>query len=91
MSTVQASTYDYPATVTPSDTVDDPAGTFTGLYVITSGTLKFTPYNGPQAGSSITIAVIAGTYLCWPVKRVWSSTTSATVLGLVSPVVRQGA
>ncbi len=90
-STVQASTYDYPAVVTASDTVNDPAGPFTGLLVTASGTLKFTPQAGPQVNGAITIAVLAGTYLCFPVKRVWSGTTTATVLGLVSVMVRQGA
>ncbi len=90
MSDVTASTYDYPAVVTVSDSVNDPAGPFTGLYVSASGVLKFTPLSGPQAYGAITINVFEGTYLCFPVKRVWSGTTTATVIGLVSPIVKQG-
>ena len=90
MATVQARTYDYPVAVTKSDTASDPGGPFTGLYVDTGGVLKFTPYNGPNAGTSITINVTTGTELHWPVQRVWSSVTTAVVFGLVSPVVQQG-
>lgn len=91
MSTLQASLADYPATVTPSDATDDPAGPFAALLVTVAGNLKFTPRNGPQANSSLTIAVVAGQYICFPVKRVWQNGTTATVLGLVSAVVPQGA
>jgi hypothetical protein len=82
-STVQAVTYDFPATVTKSDSVDDPAGPFAGLLVAVTGDVKFTPLAGPQAGGSMTITgAPAGMYLHFPVKRVWSSVTSATVFGL---------
>jgi hypothetical protein len=90
MSTVQASSYDYAVAVTKSDTADDPAGPFTGLYVSASGTLVCDNYGGPQGSNPITVAVVAGGYICWPVKRV-RTTTNATVFGLVSPVVKQGA
>ncbi len=88
-STVQASTYDYAVAVTKSDTVNDPAGPFTGLYVSASGTLILYNQNGLESTNPITIAAIAGTYICWPVKRVGAS-SGATVFGLVSPVVKQG-
>lgn len=89
-STVQASTYDRAVTVTPSDTVDDPEGPFTGLYIVASGTLVCDNRNGLPSVNPLTFAVLAGTYICWPIKRV-RTTTTATVLGLVSAVVRQGA
>ena len=88
--TVQAILFDYPVAVTKSDATDDPAGTFSALLVDTGGVLKITPYGGPDASSSITINVLAGQYILFPVKRVWSTTTTALVFGLVSPVVRQG-
>ena len=88
-STVQASTYDYAVAVTPSDTVNDPAGPFTGLYVSASGTLVCDNLNGLATSNPITISVVAGGYVCWPIKRIRTGTT-ATVLGLVSAVVKQG-
>mgnify|MGYP001608707515 CR=1 FL=1 len=91
MSNPWATTYDWPVAVTKSDTADDPAGAFAGLLVDTAGILKITPYGGPNAGSSVTINVVAGEYIRFPVKRVWSSTTTAVVFGLVSSIVRQGA
>lgn len=86
MSTVQSSTYDWPTAITKSDTVADPAGPFTGLYVDTGGVLKITPLNGPLAKTSLTINVVAGGYVCFPVQRVWNGTTTAVVFGLKSPV-----
>ena len=88
-STIQASTYDRAIAVTPSDTVDDPAGPFTGLYVSAGGTLVCDNLNGTYSSNPITLTVVAGGYICWPIKRIRTSTT-ATVLGLVSPIVRQG-
>lgn len=90
MSTLWADTYEYPVAVTKSDTVADPAGPFAGLLVDTGGALKLTPVNGPNAGISITINVVAGQYVRFPVQRVWSSTTAAIVFGLVSAIVAQG-
>jgi hypothetical protein len=90
MSNLWASTYDYPASVTKSDTVADPAGPFAGLLVDTGGVLKFTPWTGPLAGSSMTINVVAGQYICFPVQRVWNGTTTAVVVGLVSGIQEQG-
>jgi hypothetical protein len=87
MSTVQASTYDWAAAVTKSDTVDDPAGPFAGLYVSVAGTLILYNMNGPQA--PITITAVAGGYICWPVRRIGASST-ATAFGLVAAIVRQG-
>lgn len=90
MSNLWASVADYPVAVTKSDTVDDPGGPFAALLVTVAGNLVFWPLQGPQASSPLTIAVVAGQYICFPVKRVGASTT-ATVLGLVSAIVRQGA
>lgn len=90
MSNLWASTYDWPASVTKSDTVNDPAGPFSGLLVDTGGILRVTPTGGPLATSSITINVVAGGYICFPVSRVWSSTTTAVVVGLVSSIKAQG-
>lgn len=81
MSNLKASIADYPATVTESDTVDDPAGPFTALLVTVGGTLKLTPYLGPLAKSSLTLTVVAGQYICFPVRRVWTGNT-ASVVGL---------
>lgn len=89
MSNLWASIADYPVAVTKSDTVDDPGGNFAALLVTVSGNLVVWPVNGPLAAGGVTIAVVAGQYICFPVKRVGLSTT-ATVLGLVSAIVKQG-
>ena len=92
MSTVQARTFDFPVAVTVSDTTADPAGPFTGLLVTAAGTLKLTPRSGPLASSSLTISgsLPVGTYIEFPVSRVWSTGTSATVVGLKSPIIPGG-
>lgn len=90
MSNLQARLYDYPVDVTKSDSVNDPAGPFSGLLVQSAGNVRLTPCNGPAASSSITLAVVAGQYLDFPVLRVWSTNTSATVCGLVSAVKQPG-
>jgi hypothetical protein len=91
MSTLQASLADWPATVTPSDTVDDAAGPFAALLITAAGTLEVFPLAGPQRASGLAIPVVAGQYICFPVKRVGiAGTTTATCIGLVSAVVRQG-
>jgi hypothetical protein len=86
-----ATTYDYPVAVTKSDTAQDPAGPFAGLLVDTAGILKMTPLGGPDATTSITINVVAGQYIRFPVRNVWSGTTTAVVFGLVgTSIVPQG-
>ena len=90
MSTLWAETYDYAVAVTKSDTVNDPAGPFAGLYVSAAGTVVCWNLNGPQSANPITITVVAGQYVRWPIKRIGAS-SSATVFGLVSAIVRQGA
>ena len=89
MSNLWAETYDYPASVTMSNTVDDPAGPFAGLLVNATGSLVVWPLSGPLAAGGVTIAVVAGEYIRFPVKRV--GTSSPSVLGLVSGIQRQGA
>lgn len=89
MSTVAAIVFDYAVAVTPSDTVNDPAGPFTALLVDTAGTIKVTLYGG--TGAAITLKVIAGQVVPFPVRRVWSTgTVTAVVFGLVSALVKQG-
>ena len=83
-----ATTYDYPATVTPSNTANDPAGPFAGVLCNAAGTIQVTPLNGPQAATSISIAVVEGEYLRFPIVRVWTGSPACT--GLVSNIVRQG-
>ena len=90
MSNLWAETYEYAAAVTKSDTLADPKGPFAGLLVDTAGILKLTPLNGPDAGGSITLNVVAGEYVRFPVQRVWSGTTTAVVFGLVAAIINQG-
>jgi hypothetical protein len=85
MSNLWADTYDYAVAVTKSDTVSDPAGPFAGLYCSAAGNVVILNQNGPQ--TAITIAVVAGQYVRWPVRRVNSTSTTATVFGLVSAIV----
>jgi hypothetical protein len=86
VSTVAAQTYDYAIAPTLSDSDDEPIP-FTGLYIGTTGNVVIWNYGGPQSANPITVPVVGGTYLLWPIKRVGLS-TSATVLGLVSAIVR---
>jgi hypothetical protein len=85
MSTLHAVTYDYPVAVTKSDTVNDPAGPFAGLLCTAAGTAIVWPLNGPQSASPVSIVVIAGQYLHFPVKRVGAS--SSNVVGLVGGAI----
>ena len=86
MSGLWATTYDYPVAVTPSNTVDDPAGPFAGLLSTAAGTITLWPLNGPQG--SIAVPVLAGQYIRFPVSRVGIG--SSACFGLVSSIVRQG-
>jgi hypothetical protein len=90
VSNLWAETYDYPIAPTLSDSVDDPAGPFTALQVGGAGNVVAYPMNGPQS-APVTIAVIAGQTLRFPIRRVGATGTTATGLfGLVSSIVRQG-
>lgn len=91
MSNLHANTYDWPAAVTPSDTVDDPNGVFSAVYVTAAGTLFVFPYAGPAAAAGIAIPVVANQYLRFPIKRIGvTGTVNATCIGLVSGIYRQG-
>jgi hypothetical protein len=90
VSDLHATVFDWPATPTKSDTDADPNGPFSSLLVDTGGILKLTPYGGPLAGSSLTLNVVAGEVVPFPVTRVWTSVTTAVVVGLVGAIVRQG-
>ena len=58
---------------------------------IVGGTaLKVTPKFGPLAASSLSLVVFAGQYIQFPVQRVWSTGTTATVVGLKSPIIQGG-
>jgi hypothetical protein len=87
MSNLWAETYDVPVGVTESDTVDDPAGPFAGLYCGGAGNVVVWPLNGT---GSVTMAVVAGGYLRFPIRRVGATSTTATGLfGLRSSIVQQ--
>ena len=92
MSNIGARTYSYPVAVTKSDSTNDPAGPFAGLLVTVAGNVVVFPLNGPGGGgtTSMTLAVIAGQELHFPVCRVGSTSTTATVFGLVDSIVQQG-
>ena len=87
MSSLWAETYDYPVAVTPSNTVDDPAGEFAGLLVTAAGTLSVWT-RGPVASQPVSIPVVAGQYIRFPVRRV--GTSSPACMGLISGIVKQG-
>ena len=86
MAQPQVLQYDDALTITASDSTDDPAGPFAGLYCMTAGTVKVTTY----AGTVVSVAMVAGGYLYVPVRRVWSAGTSGTYLGLRAATQRQG-
>ena len=90
MSTVRARLYDYPVAVTLGIAGADPAGPFAGAVCSVAGTAVFYPLNGPssQIGASVpvTMQVIAGQYLDFPIARFHTNTT-ATMLGLVAAAV----
>lgn len=81
MSSIQAITYEDAIAVTASDTTTDPAGPFAGLLVTATGNVKFTT----QRGSTVALtSVAANTVLPFVVARVWSTGTTATVLGCIA-------
>jgi hypothetical protein len=79
VSNILAQTYDGAADVTKSDTVADPAGPFAGLLVSVAGTLKLTTVRG----YTVAFTVVAGQEVHIATQRVWSTGTSATVIGLL--------
>ena len=86
MSTIYAITYSGSAAVTKSDTVDDPAGPFAGLVMTAVGTLKVTLVDG----STLTFGTetVINKEFHYQVKRVWSTGTGATVVGLYAPAIK---
>jgi hypothetical protein len=89
MSTAWARTYDWAVPITPSSTTDDPSGPFAGLLVTAAGDLSVWPLNGPQGSLPLTMVVIAGQELHFPIRRV-NVSGGAVAFGLVSGIVRQG-
>ena len=68
--------------VTESDTDADPNGPFRGIMVLTAGTVKITT----QGGDDVAFAdgeIATGIIHPIRVTRVWSTGTTATVLGAV--------
>jgi hypothetical protein len=81
MSDILASTYSSAKAVTTSDGTNDPAGPFAGLLVTVTGNVVFiTP-----AGDTVTMSAVAANVLI-PIhcKRVKTTGTTATVLGLLA-------
>lgn len=89
MSNLWSRTYDYPVAITKSDTVDDPGGAFAGLLCSTAGTAIVWTVGGPQAGLPLTITMVVGQELHFPIRRVGLS-SSGTFFGLVSAITPQG-
>lgn len=85
MSNIFARIYDDLVAVTPSDATADPKGAFASLLVTAPGSLKITT----RAGTDISLAaVVVGQVIEVAVQRVWSTGTSATVLGYKGAPVR---
>jgi hypothetical protein len=82
--------YDDLLTITPSDAGNalgnDVLGPFAGLYCMTAGTAKVTTY----AGTTQSVPMVANGYLYCGIRRVWSSGTSGTYLGLRAATNREG-
>jgi hypothetical protein len=79
VSDIQAITYSGSATVTKANSGTDPAGPFAGLLVTAAGTLKFTLMDT----SVITLSSTSvGQIIPIATQLVWSTGTSATVVGL---------
>lgn len=92
VSTVQSDVYDWAANVTPVSglNVKDPNAPYTALLVTIGGTLIVYPYGGPQVGQWVNLGTVnVGQYIRFPIRAV-SSSSSATVVGLGSPLYRQG-
>ena len=82
MSNILSVTYEDALTVAKSDSVADPSGPFAGLLVTATGSVKLTTIRGGTVTLSTTTV---GQILPIATSRVWSTGTSATVLGLVAP------
>jgi hypothetical protein len=86
MSNLYARLYDDMKAVTKADSGDDAAGPFAGLLVTGVGTLKVTT----RQGTTVALAAVAvGQYIDVPIKLVWSTGSTATVVGLIgAPIAR---
>ena len=85
MSSLRARLYDYPVAVTLETTKNDPAGPFAGAMCSVAGTVVVYPLNGPNTiatASPITMIVVAGQYLDFPI-ACFTTGTTATMFGLV--------
>jgi hypothetical protein len=82
MSNILSITYDDAIAITASDSVDDPSGPFAAFHTGTGGTIKVTTIKG----NSVALTNLpAGIVYTLAIKRVWSSTTTATgVFGMVA-------
>lgn len=76
--------YEDAATVTVSDTLADPAGPFASLLVTAIGTVKLHTLVGTDVSLA---AVVVGQEIHIATQRVWSTGTSATVIGLKAPAI----
>ena len=85
MSDIQAVTYQDAVAVTESDSVNDTSGPFAGLWCTSAGTLSFvTP-----AGSVVTLNVATNGLIPIACKRVNSSGTAGSFLGLLANPFRR--
>lgn len=86
MADIRSTVYEDALAVTPSDAVKDPAGPFAALLVTAAGTLKFTTLGG----STVTLAssVVVNSIIPVVTSRVWSTGTTATVVGLIAQPYR---
>ena len=81
MSDIRAQLYRGASAVTVSDTTADPAGPFHALLVSVAGTIKVQPTNSTTA---VSFNVVAGQHVSIQTSRVWSTGTTATVIGLIA-------
>ena len=81
MSDIDAITYDDAVAVTESNTTADPAGPFAALLVTAVGTVKLRTVRGHDIVYS---ATAVGQIIPFATAFVWSTGTSATVLGCLA-------
>jgi hypothetical protein len=78
VSSIEGRVYENAFAVTTSDATADANGPFAGLIVSVAGTLKVTTVGG----TTVAFTVIAGQEIHLAVQRVWTTGTTATVIGL---------
>jgi hypothetical protein len=80
MSDILSITYDGAAAVSPSDTVNDPAGPYAAFHTGSGGTIRVLTI---AAEDTTLVSIPAGVIYPLAIKRVFSSTTTATgIVGL---------